>query len=300
MTFHFIVNPIAGKAQYQEVITFLANYQYHHPNFSYEVYLTQKVGHARKIAQEITTENDVVVSVGGDGTLNEVVNGLHEQCILGVVPNGTGNDFSLMLDYPQNLSMGDWLRETIEGKIVEVDLGEVNGQKFINSCNTGLDSDVLVHYDALREKYKNFRKLSYISAILKTIKNLEPYQAKITVDGQRLEDQSYLVATTNNGKYYGGGFKPTPRAEIQDGLLDFCLIRPIKKYRLPYLLSKFQRGSHEGHEVFELLQAQTVEIETNEPVNFALDGELQQGTSIRIRVLPKAVRIQVSAQSKLM
>ena len=241
MTFHFIINPIAGKAKYQEVITFLANYKYHHANFKYEVYLTQKHGHAQSLAQAITTENDVVVSVGGDGTLNEVVNGLNEQCILGVIPNGTGNDFSLMLDYPIDLSIRDWIRETIEGKVVEADLGEANGKKFINSCNTGLDSDVLVHYDVLREKHKNFRNLSYLAAILKTVKNLEPYKAQITADGQRLTDDHYLVATTNNGQFYGGGFKPTPAADIQDGLLDFCFIRPIKKWRLPYLLSKYQR-----------------------------------------------------------
>ncbi len=299
MKFHFIINPIAGKSEYQEVITFLAAYQYEIPNFNYEVYLSQEVGHAKKIAQSITTAGDVVVSVGGDGTLNEVVNGLHPNCILGVVPNGTGNDFSAMLDYPKKLKISEWLRETIEGKVVTIDLGEVNGYKFVNSCNTGLDSDVLVHYDELRDKYKNFRKLSYASAIFKTVKNLQPYHAKITIDGTTLDDRYYLVATTNNGKFYGGGFKPTPNAEIQDQVLDFCLVRPIKKTSLPYLLRKFMKGKHEGHPAFELYQAKEVLIETHGKVNYALDGELKYGDYIHIKVLPNALKLLVSAQSKL-
>lgn len=299
MKFHFIINPIAGKSEYQEVITFLAGYKYEIPSFEYEVYLTQKAGHAKLIAASIQTAGDVVVSVGGDGTLNEIVNGLQDECILGVVPNGTGNDFSAMLDYPKKLQIGEWIRETIEGKVVDVDLGMVNGARFVNSCNTGLDADVLVHYDELREKYKNFRKLSYASAILKTIKNLKPYQARITIDGQPLNDEYYLVATTNNGKFYGGGFQPTPEANIQDGVLDFCLVRPIKKTSLPYLLGKYLKGKHQGHPAFEIFQAKDVMIKTKEKVNYALDGELNFGDEIHIQILPKALKVIVSAQSSL-
>ncbi len=237
----FIINPVAGHGKGTELIKIINDYM-SKQILEYDIKISNKVGNVTEIAQW-GCENHYtdIISVGGDGTLVEAVNGINiEKAVtLALIPGGTGNDFARVLNMPKDIERA--LDTIIVGKTKDVDLCTVNGQRFINVCCMGIDGEIILDTDRIKSKIRGSS-----AYLLSTLKALSTYKAKkviITIDGLELKREIILVAV-GNGKYIGGGMMVTPDAEIDDGFLELCVVNKLSKPKLLMLFPSIFKGTH--------------------------------------------------------
>lgn len=298
MMYHFIINPEAGEKISDQVIEIVEEYAEEHPTFNYKIALTQHVKHGTQLAKEITTPGDVLVSVGGDGSTFDVLNGLQPGVQLAIIPAGTGNDFVRMIGLPKDYSLKQIIVETIEGKTATIDCGLANGYRYINSLNVGLDVTVLLEYDAMRERRPWSAQLIYIMAALKVLMRYETFKLDLEIDGQK-GPSDLILATMMNGKYYGGGFMPTPKASLQDGSLDICYVERLPFLKVLQLFAKYRFGKHVGNKGVHVKPFDKVVITSKTPLHFGCDGEIHQDTRIEVTIEKDAITLLVPHVSSL-
>lgn len=284
-----VINPAAGKRSPVSLVEKkLAGEDY---------YITTGIGDAERFIRERCAERpDTHIFVyGGDGTLNEIVNGvLHAgaggRARISVVPTGTGNDFSRILGRG----------ETRRCDVMRYICGGVESYA-INIINTGFDSTVVT-------KLQNYKKLplitgsmAYIMGVADTLMRRMGEQWRLTVtapdDTVSVEEGEYLLALVANGRYYGGGFMAAPVAETDDGLLDILTTRKLSRARLMALIAEYRKGSHidpatkkpieKFENVLEYRRCKKIKLEGLKTL--CVDGEVMPCESVEIDLLPGAV-----------
>lgn len=296
MKFHFIINPKSGKYDYQVVVDYVRLYVQKHPEFEYDLHLTEYAGHATVITKSITSSEDCVVAVGGDGTLNEVLNGLNEGVKMAGVPLGSGNDFVRMLNYPTGLSTQEWIEETISGRVVKVDYGVANEERFINSCNTGVDADVLIAFERYR-KWPLPNNIVYLLATLRTVLKPSYRNLRFTIDDQKPFEMESMLCTLMNGKYYGNGYTPTPQSDIQDRVLDLCLVKPLSLFKIATLIKKYSVGTHIDHPAVNIQPLKKFKIESDTEILYGIDGELRTTKILECSLAENQIEFVVSQRA---
>lgn len=254
-----------------------------------EIYITKSVGDAENFAKEMSVNQDVHFIVhGGDGTINEVVNGIikagaGDRCVLSVVPKGTGNDFVRSARGVHN-----------------VDVIKFNDSYCINSLNTGLDLRVVEESN----KYKKIPfvsgSLAYLLGVVNTLfKGIgEKWKLEITDQNGNTEDfshEEFSLALFANGCFYGGGFYAAPLASITDGLIDVILIKKVSKLTLLKLILAYRAGKHfAGGEIADsfkkyLIYRKCTKAKIENIKNICSDGEIIKATSADISIIEKAL-----------
>lgn len=251
----------------------------------YELIESQYAGHLTQAAR--TYNNSVLFSVGGDGTLLEVINGAAEtDNSVFVVPAGSGNDFCKMLtkekDYKKVLS------DIKSYSIKQLDCGRADDTYFANIASVGYDAEIVKNASKFK-KIPLLRKISYIISIFYTLFTYKPLKLKITIDGQVFE-QEFLLAAFANGQFYGGGVHVAPTAETDDGYFDVYLADAMSKTRIIAILPKLLNGSHIHHKAVKVIRAKEITIESDSPFLLNLDGELSETTSSHIKIIEKGAR----------
>ncbi len=217
----------------------------------------------------------MLVAVGGDGTVNEVVRGIIESggkgtVKLGIIPAGTGNDLVRTLNIP--IITKEAVQVLINGHVKCLDLGKINGDYFVNIVGIGFDGAVAneVNRDVrwLKGKY------AYMYAILKMLITYKSPMMKITIDDQILEGRYFLVAV-GNAKYYGGGIKILPDADPVDGLFDICVVEDIPKREVLKVLPKMSQGRHVDYPPVKIYRGKKIKVDSTERVLIQADGELK-------------------------
>lgn len=293
----FIINPMSGNQQAANYIPLIEDYFKTHP-LDYEIVLTQYPGHATELAQKYTEKDNVCVySLSGDGTANEVLNGLNEGVSIAILPLGTGNDFARMFQIP-DMPIEKLIIETIEGKECLVDYGMSNKRKFLNCSTMGFDADVGIAAHDLKEKYPFLKSFSYVIAIFPLLIKRKPLKFTITFEDKVLKVQSLLTAVMN-GQYYGGGFTPTPMASIQDGYLDLCVINDTGLFRIISLLPKYKKGKHIHEDIVKFYKVKQFHLLSERMINTQCDGEVYPEIEIEFKVVEKGLRIRVPKRSLL-
>lgn len=294
MKYLFIVNPTSGKGKGVRFIPIIDAYFKIKPA-DYQIIITEYPKHAQEIAAKVKAEDDtLVVSVGGDGTANEVLNGMNPGVSLCVVPAGTGNDFYKSVD-TRKLSDEQFFRELMEGEDVEVDYGIFNDtQRFINIASFGVDADINVYAcDYVKVKYNLPGNLVYAYSALKVGTKPKNINMQLTVDGKKY-NRSCILATVNNGKAYGGCFKPTPHARLDDGFFDICIINgPIKTLRFFQLIAKYLKGTHLAEKEVELLHGKKIEVKCEQDVNWQIDGENSASSYGKVEIVPSGISVRM-------
>jgi diacylglycerol kinase (ATP) len=261
----------------------------------YHVYLTTSEGDGRPAAARLANEGaSVVLAVGGDGTIQEVVNGLCDsgtRVPLGVVPAGNGSDFARTIGASTKIE--EAVAKATSGSTRAIDAGlatydDGSTRTFINIAGLGFDS--LVAQRVHRTKFLPGANLPYLAAALATLITYKNIGAKITVDGQEIETKAVFIQIAN-AKYMGGGYKIAPDADIEDGLLDLALVGDLSKPDLLKTLPKVYSGGHVGHPKFKLIRAKSIRVETTRPARVQLDGELFGSAPVTFSVLPKALML---------
>jgi len=293
-----IANPAANHgetARLMPVIERLLN------NLPHDTVITESGGHAISVAQD-AADYDLVVAVGGDGTVHEVLNGLMRipaegRPALGVLPTGSGNDTRRTLGIPTDLT--DAALELVRGERRSFDVGVCNGVYFNNSFAAGLDAKVT----AKAVEYKLTTKRSglwlYLTALMHVLLNdLESFKLRISFDGGLAEMHDTLIVAVTNGKTYGGGFHITPDAIPDDGVFDVCMIDPMSLPETLLRLPAVVLGKHTRMRPVHMSRHTSLVIECDVPVPAQIDGEVFLDSRYEVSMLAGAIRCVVPRGSE--
>ncbi|KRQ85934.1 Diacylglycerol kinase [Caloramator mitchellensis] len=292
MKFLFIVNPKAGHGKAKGLVPLIQNIC-NKKGVEFKIEYTMAPEHATQIAKEGSKYFDVVASVGGDGTLNEVVNGIiGSEAALGVIPGGTGNDFARTIYEDSDIEK--ILEYIINGEIIRVDLGKCNDRFFINIGSAGIDSEIA---HAVQRSNKIFSgKSAYLYGLVKTLLKYQGKNFNVSIDEYSFNAKTLLV-TASNGKYYGGGMLPTPEADISDGLFDICFIENMNKLKIPFLLSKYIKGEHIDLREVSMFKGSKLVITSDEEFAVNIDGEIIITDRAEFEILKNALNVVIPRNS---
>jgi diacylglycerol kinase (ATP) len=260
-----------------------------------ELLKTTAHGDAMVMAEQAALDNvDMILSVGGDGTLQEVANGLvkanrgKDVPTLGIIPAGTGNDFLKTLGVP-----GDWkgaCERVVRGQTRWVDVGRINGRVFANNVGIGFDAQVGIE----AKKIQNLRgTMVYVAALGRTmVISYRTPQVTIQCDDQTFK-QTVTMISVGNGRASGGTFLLTPNALLDDGLLDVCIIDGLSKLGILGLVPKVMKGTHIQEKSTRSLRAKKITVTSDDPLPVHADGEVlyTDATRLEIEVLPGALKV---------
>lgn len=295
----FVVNPSAGRRSSVGVIRdAIAAY----PEQDCLVIETRAPRDAIRIVDECCETYEGLLrfyACGGDGTLNEVAEGVlrhSDRASLSCYPCGSGNDF---VKYYGGASvfLSDF-KALLEAEERPIDLMKVNDRVSINITNFGFDTEVAKTMIAVKKKPVIGGKNAYTTGVLKAFFTSMKNRCTVIADGQVMNPNGILLfGTVACGRYVGGSFCCSPYSDNTDGLLDVCVSRPIPRLRLLRLIKYYKAGTHleepacEG--IFTTARARRVELLADPGFALTLDGEIVEGTRFDIEVLPAAIRFAV-------
>jgi len=294
-----IVNLTAGGGKPHKHLNTVLEYLKEN-GLNFEVSTTSYQGEAVELAQKAADKGiDLIVSIGGDGTVNEIVNGIMKSKndpSLGIIPLGWANDFIKSTDIPSDII--EACKILIKGKTKKIDIGAINNQiYFANICGIGFDAEVALLANQMKSKHPNLRILSAFVYVFATVKKLlSPFSyhnVKIKFDGQEIHSKILFIAISN-GKIYGGRFKITPEAILDDGLLEICLVEEMGRFKYLSIIPKVFKGTHASIKGINFYRAKEVVIQSSEPVLAQVSGEVIEGQKeFNITLLPKRLKLIV-------
>lgn len=296
-----IVNPAAGAGRtagkWPQISRWLNNI-----GLSFEHQLTESPGHATELAKSAAEKGyELVVSVGGDGTINEIVNGLYasgsiKEVMLGIISTGTGSDYIRSIGLPRHFK--EACQRLMNPRKLVVDLGVAeytsNGRKakrlFVNLAGLGFDAEVA---KATTRRFKALgSKPSYLAGLITTFLLYRSRRVSLTVDG-RTEDRKVCTILVSNGKYGGGSMLVAPQADPADGFFDVLIIDELSKPDLLFSLPRIYMGTHLTHPKVTLKKARDVYIESIQQTSLQADGELLGETPVHFQVLPATLSLVI-------
>ncbi len=288
----FIINPVAGKGKGLEFEEKIHNI-FRELNYSYEIIVTKKSGYAIEEVKKITSkEKCIVYSIGGDGTLNEVLNGIiGSDSSLAVIPAGSGNDFARTLY--GDIKLSNILEDLIYGEDKVIDVAKLNNKYYLNISSIGFDASVVNN----ARNYKKYKFISgpmaYVIGIIKSLLTFKPMELIFKVDDTELKGKMYLIAVAN-GKFYGGGIKIAPNAKIDDGLLDVYAIKKPKIHRLIRFLPKVVKGKDTSKvEEIKYIKCKKISVKAKEKATVNIDGEILFFKDLTFEIIPDSLKVRV-------
>ncbi|MFC2008023.1 diacylglycerol/lipid kinase family protein [Chloroflexota bacterium] len=296
-----IVNPAAGAGKtarkWPQIMEHLISI-----GFRFEHDLTESPGHAIELAREAAEKGyEQVVSVGGDGTINEIVNGLYHagsigEVTLGIIEMGTGGDYVRTAGVPRTYEAACKCLVNTGKRVVDVGVIEykknsrMETRLFVNFAGFGFDAEIARR---TTQQFKSMgSKSSYLAGLLTTLLFYDNKEISLVVDGEVIEEKICTVVM-NNGRYGGGGMLTAPEADLCDGLLDVLIIGDLSKADLLRSLPRIYKGTHLTHPKVTMKKAKEIEIRSALPLPLQADGELIGEVPARFRILPVALNIAV-------
>ncbi len=285
--YHFIVNPNSRSGAGMKIWIQLESVL-KREHISFRAYFTRGAGHAAQLARMVTESPSsrsrcIVVAIGGDGTVNEVINGLclEHSPIFGYIPTGSGNDFAKGLCLPSDPheALHNILRPShIESVNVGCMYSEGQERRFIGSSGMGFDASICL--EALRSPIKRFLntfrlgKLTYVLIALKQLAAFRPVPLSLHLDGrERLFFSKAYFFCVMNLPYEGGGFRFAPDAKKADGLLDICVLHDVSKPKILFLLPLALFGLHTRFQGVTVRRCSSLQATASRPLAVHADGE---------------------------
>jgi YegS/Rv2252/BmrU family lipid kinase len=285
-----LVNPSAGGGRVRKLLPRAERALAGH-GIAYRVVVTTSPEHGCAAARSAGEAGEVVVVMSGDGLIGQVGGVLaHTGATLGVLPGGRGNDLIRVLGIPMEIEGA--VDVVAAGHVREIDVGQVNGRRFLGIASCGFDSEA----NRIANEARWVRgQAVYLYAALRALAAWTPANFTLVVDGERKEMTGYTVVAANS-KAYGGGMYAAPDAELDDGLLDVGGTGDVGKIRFVRGLRKLFEGEHFETLKVRMWRASEVRIEADRPFAVYADGESIAELPVTVRVLPRALRMIVPAQ----
>jgi YegS/Rv2252/BmrU family lipid kinase len=260
----------------------------------HELHITSRAGEAPDVAKRFAESGAaVVLAVGGDGTINEVANGLIAaggSVPIGLVPSGHGSDFVRTTGTPKQVEAA--FSAAISGRSRQVDAAKAvfdNGDSrhFVNFGGTG--------FDAVVARFASGSKLPgstlpYVLSVFRALAKYQNVRVKVTTESETIMEKAVFVSIAN-ARYLGGGMLLAPMADLHDGYLDLAIIGDFGKFELVRQIPSVFRGKHTNHPKFRHIRAKSVRIECETPVEVQLDGELCGTVPVTVTAVPGALRV---------
>ena len=291
-TICFIINPISGthkKGLWPEII----NRTIDGSHFDVRIFFTERAGHASELAlQQIKEGVSYIVAVGGDGTVNEVARTLRDtSAVMGIVPCGSGNGLARHLNIP--LKLADALKLINDASVINMDYGLVNDRPFFCTFGVGFDARIS-HAFATSEKRG---LMTYISVIFKEYFNYHSHKYKLKIDGKKFKTRAMVVTVANSAQYGNNGYI-SPHADITDGLLDVCTLRPFPKILAALMAIRLLRKSIDKSRYYQMVKGKEIMIKRKHEDYVHLDGEPYiMGKKLKIRIVPQGLKVLVKRSS---
>ena len=299
-----IANPAAGRGRGAKLIPLIERHL-GSAGFKFELHSTETPGHAADLALSLYQDGHrTVIALGGDGTTNEVVNGLFRSAevdrhpgvvaTLGVIPAGSGNDFSYPFSLPTNPEAA--CRCIVRGHTQIIDVGRVRSDNekprfFINGLGVGFDAVVNIENLKIRRLRGS---ASYILALLRTVAfYYSAPRVHVLYDGKVFEGES-LMLSVMNGRRLGGVFMVAPRALFDDGLFDLALFRRMSRLKILRIIPALMRGGHLQHsELIKMARARHIIIDIDGTLPAHVDGEIYSlgAHHYEISIYPRHLRV---------
>ncbi len=273
----FIVNPISGKGKTLKAVDRIKKVC-EEENLDYEIYFTEYPKDATKIARKYRFTKNIIYSVGGDGTLNEVLNGIvGTKNLLGVIPSGSGNDFYKTLS-------------KIDEEYPTIDIGKVNDRYFINIISIGIDAEVANNVSLMKKRKVPTNQI-YNASLIYTFFKYKYKDIDLSIDEKEQKKGKCTILTICNGQVYGGGYKIAPRAKLTDGYFDVYYVEKVSKFHLPSLINMLKRGIHERHNKVHKSQATKIKFKCDKELVCNIDGEIMTAKKFNVKIIPNAITI---------
>ncbi len=285
----FIINPISGGKEKQKIPALIDKHLDHskfNANFSFTAY----IGHAAELAEEAANKNfDIIVAVGGDGTINEIASKVSSlQKILGIIPFGSGNGLARALHIPINVKKAIQVINSFE--VQTIDAGKLNGKYFFNMAGIGFDA----HISAAFAGNKTRGLKGYISLGLKEIKSYEPEFYELDIDGVKYQRDAFILSIANSTQY-GNNVHISPKSLLSDGLLEVCIVKPVSLYKLPLLVYEMLNAKTHRSNLVEIISGKKIKITRVKENSIHIDGEpFFMGKNIEIEIIPSALKVITS------
>lgn len=289
MKIRFILNPKSGNkptnvANIQELV--LAHFA------QADFCVTQGPKHAIQLAKEAVAQQfDVVVAMGGDGTINETAQGLvNTPTALGIIPRGSGNGFARELHLMGPLEKV--LSKLQQAKIQPCDVGYANGELFLNLAGVGIEAAIAWQF---MEHGKTGKRgmIPYFTLGTKTFFNYQPNELRVTYDG-KTQRMAPLTLVFANNRQYGSNFVIAPEASICDGALDMVQVHHVAKHKLALGLPYFLLGKKPPFGLTSYIRVQQVLIESEQEILYHIDGEPRKADHrLEIKLAPRALKLWV-------
>ena len=297
MKSRLILNPVSGTDAAPEYLQTI-NERLRASLGELDIVLTVAAGDGARLASEAARAGYRRLFVaGGDGTLNEVLNGVEQvpgalaETTFGLIPLGTGNDFARALGLSEDVD--EAVATLLQGRTIAVDLGDLNGRSFVNVSAGGFIAEVS---DAVDPQLKTLAgKLAYLIGGAQVLFDYEPARARVRAagpDGGRVFERELEVQmfAACNSRMVGGGRLIAPDALIDDGLLDICLVESMPMLEFVRLLTSVTTGDHVEDERVHYFRAAEVELTFDRPIKVNTDGEVLEADRCLYRIRPRAAR----------
>lgn len=288
-------NPIAGggkcRKKYRAVAQTLRK-----AGVVCDVVTSQYPGEITRISSEVATRgHGTVIACGGDGTVNELINGIAgTQTALGVVPMGTANDFAVNMGIGKDINLACEIIKERQTK--RIDLVRVNGDKFFaGTACLGFDAEIAAFASRRRKERSNAFFLHLLGGMLKFV-SYKPKTVELRFNGMRYFGEILLVAF-GNIRSYGRGILITPGAVPDDSSLDICVVRPMPRWKILYVFPSVYKGTHVNNKEVAVYQAGSVHVQSVGPMELYADGDFMTTTPFRLEVMPKHLNVIVGPSS---
>lgn len=306
---HVIVNPFSARGktgQRWDVLKEVLHFYF--KEFKYV--FTEKPNQATHIARELLNDGfDLIIGVGGDGTLNEITNGffrkdshkaVNQDAALGIIPSGTGSDFVRFLRIPREFKQSVALIK--DSGVRKIDVGKLTFMSpgidepvryFINVADFGLGAEVLRNITEIPPEKRN--ALFYYKGLLSTIKTYDAKKVRVVVDNKEIISDRFLIGAVANGRIFGGGMQVAPEAEPDDGLFDLVLVENMKRFEIIRNSRHLYTGKLHKHPKVRVIRARNIKVYPvdDKPVFIEFDGEVGMSIPAEFQVMEKAVNFRV-------
>ncbi len=288
-----ILNPWADRGRAAEARPALLSWI--EPLDGVDLQMTTHAGHAQELAYAAALGGyDLVIAAGGDGTVNEVVNGLVEAgagAALGIIPLGSGNDYAYGMGLP--MKMPEALQTAFHGRIRAVDVAFIrdnHGRQRVSANGIGIGFDAAVNIESRKITRIHGFPLYLLATLRSLIFRYDTPQCRIRFDDEREVTQRMLLLAVGIGRRVGGGFLLTPEARPDDGLLDSCLVEPVIRPTLLALVFRSMNGKHVTSPHIQMLRSRQISLQSDLPLPIHTDGEIFARPEDDVRELTVSIR----------
>jgi YegS/Rv2252/BmrU family lipid kinase len=288
----FIINPISGGKE-KDGVPELIEKHLDADAFAPVIVYSDGVSHARQIAKEAVNQFDLIVAVGGDGTVNEVASAIvGTDTPLGIIPFGSGNGLSRFLQIPMDTEQA--IKTLMAWHIETIDSAKLNGRPFFNMAGMGFDA----HISEVFSHGKKRGFITYIKSSMEEIAKYKPQMYHLEIDGRIYDREAFMVSFANSSQY-GNNAHISPLASVQDGLLDVCIIKQFPLWRFPEMGIRMITKTANKTKYVEIIRGRRITVKRDNPGPVHLDGEPKMaGTDTQIEIVPNSLKVIVGSSYK--